>query len=114
MDSNDEAPVQHHTIAIVLVGDSEATKTRLGLIAIKPLSLLFVCGYCSKDSLKMSLNQRDVKVTSFPPVFCSNGHLQERDTIIQMLSVGKEFLFCIECGQKTRLPAFDLLRLSSI
>ena len=48
----DAAPMQHHTIEIVLVGDSGVTKTGLGLLAIKPLPLLLVCGYCTKDSLK--------------------------------------------------------------
>ena len=48
----DEAPVQHHAIEIVLVGDSGVTKTGLALLAIKPLPLLLVCEYCSKDSLK--------------------------------------------------------------
>ena len=50
------------------------------------------------------LYQRDVEVTRFPPVYCVNGHLQERATVIKRLRDQKDFLFCPECGEKATLP----------
>jgi small GTP-binding protein len=47
------------------------------------------------------LLQRDVKVTRFTPVACSEGHRQERAVVVQRQSRG--FLFCSECGAKVAL-----------
>jgi hypothetical protein len=53
------------------------------------------------------LYQRDVEVTSFPPVVCSEGHRQERATVVKRLREGKKFLFCEECGQLIALPELE-------
>ncbi len=50
------------------------------------------------------LYQREVEVTSFPPIICPNGHRQERGTVIKRLREGKDSVFCDECGVKTLLP----------
>ncbi len=53
------------------------------------------------------LYQRDVEVTSFPPVVCPKGHQQERATVVKRLREGKTFLHCEECGEKTDLPSME-------
>ena len=53
------------------------------------------------------LYQREVEVTRIPTVFCTNGHCQERATIIKRLRDGKDFAFCDECGDRIDLPAFE-------
>lgn len=50
------------------------------------------------------LNQRDVDVTRYPPLYCVKEHLQERATVIKRLREGRDFLFCPECGNKVALP----------
>ena len=50
------------------------------------------------------LYQRDVQVTRFPPVICSNGHLLERATVVGRIKENKTFAFCAECGDKVNLP----------
>lgn len=53
------------------------------------------------------LYQRDVEVTRFPPVACSNNHRLERNTVIRRVREGKNFAFCDECGEKVDLPDFE-------
>ena len=53
------------------------------------------------------LYQRDVEVTRYPPLYCANGHLQERATVIKWLRQGERFLFCSRCGQKVALPVVE-------
>ncbi len=53
------------------------------------------------------LYQRDVQITRFPPVLCSDKHLQARGTVVKRLREGKQFLFCEECGQKIELPDIE-------
>ena len=53
------------------------------------------------------LYQQDVEVTPFPPVLCSNGHLQERSAVINRRREGKTFIFCAACGQQINLPDIE-------
>ncbi len=50
------------------------------------------------------LYQRDVDVAPFPPVICSNGHRQERTTVVRRVREKKESIFCDECGANVSLP----------
>ncbi|MDJ0902761.1 MAG: GTP-binding protein [Xenococcus sp. MO_188.B8] len=53
------------------------------------------------------LYKRDVQVTRFPPVICSNGHLLERATVVSRIKDKKTFAFCAECGDKVDLPDLE-------
>ena len=50
------------------------------------------------------LHQRDVEVTRFPLVVCTQGHRQKRATVIERARENKRFMFCDECGGKIALP----------
>ncbi|MDX2696335.1 TIR domain-containing protein [Streptomyces ipomoeae] len=50
------------------------------------------------------LYQRDVTVTAFPPVFCGNGHKQERSAVMGSLRHGMRTMFCFRCGDRIDLP----------
>ncbi|HEV7474435.1 MAG TPA: toll/interleukin-1 receptor domain-containing protein [Pyrinomonadaceae bacterium] len=53
------------------------------------------------------LYQRDVEITPFPPVVCSNGHQQKRGAVMEAVREGLLSLFCYRCGKRTDLPSFD-------
>jgi small GTP-binding protein len=60
-----------------------------------------------QELFEQFLYQRDVEVTRFPPVACSNGHRQKRATVVERVRDGKPFMFCDECGDRITLPDFD-------
>jgi small GTP-binding protein len=60
-----------------------------------------------QELFEQFLYQRDVEVTRFPPVVCSNNHRLERNTVIRRVREGKNFAFCDECGDKVDLPDFE-------
>jgi small GTP-binding protein len=60
-----------------------------------------------QELFEQFLYQRDVNVTRFPPVICTNGHRQKRATVIERVRERKPFIFCDECGNKIGLPDFD-------
>jgi len=53
------------------------------------------------------LTQRDISLTRFPPVSCSNNHLQQRVTVMSMIQDGEKFMFCAKCGKEIQLPELD-------
>lgn len=59
------------------------------------------------------LYQREIEVTRFPPVVCSNGHRLERTTIVRLIRDGKTYAFCAECGGKIDLPKLDKLSIGT-
>lgn len=60
-----------------------------------------------QELFEQFLYQRDVEVTRYPPVACSNGHQQNRATVMERVRDRKPFMFCNECGDKILLPDFD-------
>lgn len=60
-----------------------------------------------QELFEQFLYQREVEVTRFPPVICSNSHRIERATVVKRVREGKDFAFCEECGEKTPLPSLD-------
>lgn len=60
-----------------------------------------------QELFEQFLHQRDVEVTRFPPVICTNGHQQKRATVVDRVREHKPFMFCDECGDKITLPDFD-------
>ncbi len=60
-----------------------------------------------QELFEQFLDQREVDVTRFPPVICTNGHQQKRATIVARSRDGKKFVFCDECGDKVNLPDFE-------
>jgi small GTP-binding protein len=60
-----------------------------------------------QELFEQFLHQRDVEVTPFPPVVCSNKHQQKRATVVERVRERKPFMFCDECGDKITLPDFD-------
>jgi hypothetical protein len=60
-----------------------------------------------QELFEQFLHQRNVEVTSFPPVVCPNGHRQGRATVIKRVREGKRFVFCEECGEKIDLSDLD-------
>ncbi|MGW3123835.1 WD40 domain-containing protein [Streptomyces sp. NPDC001107] len=53
------------------------------------------------------LYQREVTVTSFPPVACSNGHKQDRTAVMGSLRDGMRTMFCFRCGDRIALPELE-------
>jgi small GTP-binding protein len=49
------------------------------------------------------LNKQDIDIKCFPPVLCSEKHLQDRATIMRMLRDGAKTMFCAKCGVKISL-----------
>src|ERR1044072_7394107 len=60
-----------------------------------------------QEVFEQFLHQRDVDVTRFPRIICTNGHQQRRATVIERVRERKPFMFCDECGDKITLPNFD-------
>jgi FOG: WD40 repeat len=60
-----------------------------------------------QELFEQFLYQRDVNVTRFPAIVCTNGHQQQRATVIDRVRERKPFMFCDECGNKITLPDFD-------
>jgi hypothetical protein len=47
------------------------------------------------------LQRRDVKISKYSPVDCQKcGYRQERGEVVRRMRVGRDFLFCNECGNK--------------
>jgi small GTP-binding protein len=53
------------------------------------------------------LARRNLTVRRFEPVACKNGHPLNRVVVRERSSAGASFAFCVECGEKTRLPKVD-------
>ena len=60
-----------------------------------------------QELFEQFLHKRDVQVTRFPPVICSNGHLLERATVVGRIKEKKTFAFCAECGDRVNLPDLE-------
>jgi small GTP-binding protein len=60
-----------------------------------------------QELFEQFLHQRDVEVTRFPPVSCSNGHRQKREAVMEAVREGLLSLFCYKCGKQADLPSFD-------
>jgi small GTP-binding protein len=60
-----------------------------------------------QELFEQFLYQREVEVTPFPPVLCTNGHRQKRATVVERVRERKPFMFCDECGHKITLPDFE-------
>lgn len=60
------------------------------------------------------LYQRDVEVTRYPPVFCSNSHQQEHAVVFKCLRKKKESIYCHECGEKITLPEVEKPRVLGV
>jgi len=60
-----------------------------------------------QELFEQFLYQREVEVTSFPPLLCVNRHRQKRTTVIERVRERKLFMFCDECGDRITLPDFE-------
>jgi len=60
-----------------------------------------------QELFEQFLYQRDVEVTSFPPVVCPNGHRLKRDSVVEAVRERRPFLYCSICGKQTELYDFD-------
>jgi small GTP-binding protein len=49
------------------------------------------------------IDKSEVTVTPYPPIYCPNGHIQERETVEKRQQSGKDHLFCNECGERVKL-----------
>jgi small GTP-binding protein len=60
-----------------------------------------------QELFEQFLHRRDVEVTRFPPVVCSNGHRQNRDAVMRAVRELLLSVYCYNCGRQTELPNFD-------
>ena len=60
-----------------------------------------------QELFEQFLYQRDVDVTRFPPVVCTNGHRQKRATVIERVRERKHSCSATNVVRKSMLPDFD-------
>ncbi|MGD8585378.1 MAG: hypothetical protein PVH65_11190 [Chloroflexota bacterium] len=48
--------------------------------------------------------EHEIQVTCYPPVSCPNDHVQERAMVIKRLQLGRDDMYCPDCGQRVALP----------
>lgn len=71
----------------------------------EPVRLMF------ENLFRMLLAGRDVRVTEYRPVICpACATMQERSTVIKRINAGRDFLICVECGERIDLGAPQVAR----